>query len=249
MNIDATTFALEVLNFLVLVWLLKRFFYRPVLDVIERRRLDDEKSVAQARQLREEADALRKQYEARLAHAADDRTRAQAALDAEIAAARAKRLAAVDTEAEAELARRRALQARELERHEAEREHRAVALGARFAARLLDRVAGPALEDRLVELALQDLASLAPEPRARLQTALQAAEAPVQVASANPLAAPRREALTAALAAIAGRPLAPAFVEDPALKAGLSVRAGSWMLLANLRDELAFFDGANGHAV
>ena len=38
MAIDWTTFALEVVNFLVLVWLLKRFLYQPVLEVLVQRR-------------------------------------------------------------------------------------------------------------------------------------------------------------------------------------------------------------------
>ena len=38
MQIDWTTFALEIINFLVLVWILKRFLYRPVLDTLARRR-------------------------------------------------------------------------------------------------------------------------------------------------------------------------------------------------------------------
>ena len=37
MQFDWTTFALEIVNFLVLVWILRRFLYRPVTDVIARR--------------------------------------------------------------------------------------------------------------------------------------------------------------------------------------------------------------------
>ena len=37
MEINWTTFVLEIVNFLILVWLLKHFFYRPVLAVVARR--------------------------------------------------------------------------------------------------------------------------------------------------------------------------------------------------------------------
>ena len=30
MQIDATTFALEIINFLILLWILRRFFFAPV---------------------------------------------------------------------------------------------------------------------------------------------------------------------------------------------------------------------------
>ena len=48
MDFDWTTFALEAVNFLILVWILKHFFYRPVLAVIEARRAESEKNLAQA---------------------------------------------------------------------------------------------------------------------------------------------------------------------------------------------------------
>lgn len=247
MNLDATTFALEVLNFLVLVWLLKRFLYKPVVDVIERRRSEDEKTVAAAQALRAQADALKTQYEQRLASAADDRLRALAALDAEVAAERSRRLSALEEELKAERERRQALEARATERHDAERDRRAVRLGAQFATRLVDRLAGPALEDRIVELALADLPALPGDRREVLKQALAAEDAAVEVTSAYPLAPARREALTRALAALAGRPIEPTFAEDTALKAGLRVRAGAWLLKASLDDELAFFEGAVAH--
>ena len=49
MEFDWTTFALEVVNFLVLVWLLKRFLYRPVLACSTRRRAEVERHMAEAR--------------------------------------------------------------------------------------------------------------------------------------------------------------------------------------------------------
>lgn len=247
MNLDATTFALEVLNFLVLVWLLKRFLYRPVLDVIERRRGEDEKTVAAAQALRAQAEALKAQYEQRLASAADDRAHAQAALEAEVAVERGRRLAALDEELKAERDRRQAVEARATERRDAERDRRALRLGAQFATQLLDRLAGPALEDRIVELVLADLPALPDDRREVLKQALTAEDAAVEVSSAYPLAAARREALARTLAAIAGRPIEPAFREEAALKAGLRVRAGAWLLKASLEDELAFFEGAVAH--
>jgi F-type H+-transporting ATPase subunit b len=66
MNFDWTTFALEVVNFLILVWILKHFFYRPVLAVIETRRAENEKNLAQADTLRSEAQSLKDEYANRL---------------------------------------------------------------------------------------------------------------------------------------------------------------------------------------
>jgi F-type H+-transporting ATPase subunit b len=246
-DLDLTTFALEVLNFLVLVWLLQRFLYRPVMDVIERRRAEQDQTVAAAQSLQTEAQALKADYEQRLARAGEDRDRALAALDAEIAAERSKRLAAVAADEKAERERLQSLATREREQQDAERERRALALGARFTARLLDRLAGPALEASLVDLALADLPTLPADRLDDLRGALAAADSAVEVATAHPLPPARRDAVARALEAVAGKPVTPAFVEDPALKAGLRVRAGAWVLMANLRDELAYFAAGVDH--
>ena len=66
MEVDWTTFALEIINFLILVWILKRFFYHPVLDVIARRRAGIEKEMADAKAVEEKARVLEQQYENRL---------------------------------------------------------------------------------------------------------------------------------------------------------------------------------------
>lgn len=247
MHLDATTFALEVLNFLVLVWLLKRFLYKPVLDVIERRRVEDMRSATQARALHDEALALKATYEHQLAGAAEDRRLAQEKLEGEVAAERARRMAAVEAEVRADLERRHALAARDAERQAAEQERLALEMATLFASRMLGRLAGPALEDGLVDLVLADLPALPTDQRETLRSAMDAGDALVQVASAYPLPSARREAVQRVLEALAGRPLAPAFVEDPSLKAGLRVAVGDWVLMANLRDELTYFGARLDH--
>ena len=46
MEFGWSTFLLEIINFLVLVWLLHRFFYRPVLDIVAERQRQIESSLA-----------------------------------------------------------------------------------------------------------------------------------------------------------------------------------------------------------
>lgn len=248
MSFEWTTFALEVLNFLVLVWLLKRFLYQPVLRVIEQRRAESEKTGLEAAKLRDDALALRAAYEARLAAAAAAHDRAIGQLDDEIAAQRASRLTLLEAEMGAERERRLALEVRERAERDAARDRQAAMLAARFATRLMDRLASPQLEEALVELTVADLQAMAPEQRAALQGALAGADTTVQVVTAYALDAHKRAALGSALSTVAQRTLTPEFHEDPMLKAGVCVRAGAWMLMANLRDELEFFGSNIDHA-
>ena len=247
MEFDWTTVILEMLNFLVLIWLLKRFFYRPVLDVIEKRRAASEKILTDADARHREADALKGDYEQRLAQFGKEHELAMARLDEEIAAERERRLAAVELEATADRQRRRMLEARETGEREAAMEREAVAIAGRFASRFLDRLAGPELETKLVDLALAELQTVSPEKLAELRTALRDPATSIKVVTVYPLDATRRASFAAMLGSLAGRELTPQFQEDATLKSGLCLMAGAWVLMANLRDELNFFTSAVEH--
>jgi F-type H+-transporting ATPase subunit b len=246
-ELDWTTFALEVLNFLVLVWLLKRFFYRPVLATIEARRAENAKMIEGAQTLRREAQDLKSDYEARLAAVDKEATAARLRLDAEIATERKKRLVALDGELANEHKRREAMEARQSTERALILERKAVAVGARFTARLLERLAGPELEARLVDLALDDLDSLPSDKLETLRAALRGPGVNIRVVTAYPLDAARRAAIARSLEGLAGPATAPEFREDAMLKAGICIMAGAWVLMANLRDELGFFTEALEH--
>ena len=237
------TFALEVLNFLVLVWLLKRFFYRPVLAVIEKRQAETAKTIADAEAIRREAEGLKSECLVRMAGVDQERAVARAVLDEEIAAERVRRLTAVEAEVNADRQRRQMLEARERDEREAALERAAVTIAARFASRFLDRVASPELEAKMVELTLSELDTLAPDKL----DALRDISVNIKVVSAYPLDETQRAAFTHALGRLAGRVLTPEFSVDAMLKAGVCIMIGSWVLMANLRDELSFFGGSFSH--
>lgn len=57
MSIDWITVAAQIANFLVLVWLLKRFLYRPILDGIDAREAEITERMQTAMRAKEKADA------------------------------------------------------------------------------------------------------------------------------------------------------------------------------------------------
>jgi F-type H+-transporting ATPase subunit b len=98
-----------------------------------------------------------------------------------------------------------------------------------------------------VEFALSELSAQATDKLEALRTALREPEVSIKVVSAYPLDEARRAAFTRTLSTLADRGLTLTFREDALLMAGVCVVAGSWVLMANLRDELAFFAGAFDH--
>lgn len=244
MNFDWTTFLLEFLNFFILLWILRRFLYRPVLEVIAARQRKIEGQLREADNARTEAHAAREDCEGRLAAWEREKALAHAALEKDIAAERERLLAGVAEDVAEARARRQAQEERERQEWTRLAEQQALELGGRFVVKLLERVASPELEGRLVSVALADFPDLPAEEAEKLRAAL--ADDGLEVASAFPLSDGQKAALAEAFAGLAGRPVAPLFREDAGLLAGLRIHAGPWVLGANLRDELKFFRDVDG---
>lgn len=63
MAIDWFTVAAQIVNFLILVWLLKKLLFRPILNAMERREMGISGRLQQAHQQKAEAEALQQQYQ------------------------------------------------------------------------------------------------------------------------------------------------------------------------------------------
>ena len=231
MELNPTTFVLEVINFLILVALLKHWFYKPVLESIDRRRAAMAAEAAAAEALKAEAQALRQQYEDRLEAWEQERNQAREQLRQELR--QEKELLKTDLEAEREKARAAGL--RESESVRAGYQTQALEQGAVFVSRLLARLARPEVEAGLVEMALEDIASLDASVLGAVRS-----NGKVMVTSAFELSPEQQRRLGSLLGPVD-------FERDPELLAGLRIEGGTRFLGANLRDELALFvEAANG---
>jgi len=241
MELNWSTFALEIINFLVLVWILKRFLYKPVLEVIARRRAGIEKTLADARALHADAEQLQAQYEGRITAWEKEQQRARESLARELGSERSRRMAELQDALDQARHQARIAEARRQEDAMQRLEETALAQGARFATRLLEQAAGPEIEARLADLVIGELERLPTERTAALRDALGHAPETLVVSSAYGLDADRRQRLEQALASVTGRPVALRFEQDEELLAGVRINLGAWAVGANLRDELQGF--------
>lgn len=62
-------FLWQVVNFLILLWILKKFAYKPILSMLDERKKSIEDAINNAESAKTEAANLRKEYETRLAEA------------------------------------------------------------------------------------------------------------------------------------------------------------------------------------
>lgn len=248
MTIDWSTFALEMINFLALVWILKRFLYKPVLDVLARRRADIDRIVAEAKETDERAAALKARFENRLADWEKEKGAARSRFEAELAAERERQMLSLAKGLAEKQERIAAQEAHELEELRREVEGKAMAQARRFASALLSRLAGPDLEERLVEIFIEDFANLPEEKLVGLRAAAGAQGAHATVTSAFALGEARRRGITEAIGSRLGLNLPVDFNEDGRLLAGSRVSVGPWQLNLTLADELASFAAAADHA-
>jgi F-type H+-transporting ATPase subunit b len=243
MQFDWTTFTLEIINFLVLVWILKRFFYRPVLDVLDARQQRIQAESAQAKQLQQEAESLKHQYEARLADWNKEREQVRQQLDQEIAQARAISMENLKKSLADEESKTRVRDAAVIASREAELVRQSASEAYSNAAMMLQRLASGELTASIVRMFQEDLAALPPAERVALQKAAHTlgADASVEIDAAHPLDDKALKELTQALSLAAEQPLKVVFKLAPELIAGLRVAVGECLMHANLAEELAFF--------
>ena len=244
MELDWTTFTLEILNFLVLVWILKRLLYKPILKVIAERKAEIQKTLSDAETLRKEAQALREQYENRQAEWNREKETVRNRMVEEVNAEKARLLAGLRASLEQEREKARALEERRRTELTQQAEDAAIAQGGRFAARLLARLADAELEAKLVEVVLEDLRRIPDEKRQAIRTACAKADGPATVTSAYLLSRSQRTSLLDAIQSFVGRPISCEWREDRDLMAGIRLSLGPWVLGANLQDELKAFSEA-----
>lgn len=241
MELNWSTFILEIINFLVLVWLLQRFLYKPVLGVLEKRRAAVEGRIEQARQLNENANRLKAEYENRLADWQEERRLAKADLDHELAAEKTDRMRRLQLQLEKEREKAAVIETRQREAGEREMAQRALRQGVQFVTRLLERLNGPELESRLLELTLEELAALPAEALTQLRSQWGDESDRIIVTSSRDLNPEQQQQLTDLLRRLSGIDAPVAYQVEPDLLAGVRISIGGWLLQANLRDELESF--------
>ena len=247
MELSWTTFILEIVNFLVLVWILKRFLYKPVLRAIAQRKAVIDQNLSEAKKRETEAQELERQYNTRLADWAREKEKLRAAVIEEVSAQRAQLMTALEDSLAQEREKARVLEERHLNQLRKTAEEEGVAKSVGFTARLLERCASAELEAKLVRLVLEDLPNL---PNEQLQAIRAASQAPgwcVKTTSAFPLLGPQRNAIIQTLKNVTQDSASVEFHEDSGLLAGLRISLGPWMVRANLQDELGFFSDAVRH--
>jgi F-type H+-transporting ATPase subunit b len=240
-ELSLSTFILELINFLVLVWILKRLLYRPVLDIIARRRASIDETMAEAKRIETDAQALRQKYNERLEKWEEEQAEARGKLARNLDEERKRQLAQLRTSLDQEIEKSRASEDRRLTDLGHKLEQQGLTLGARFATRLLAAAAAPELQSSLLAKFLDDFDATPRDSFVRLLGSPDLPPDSVEISSAFALTDEQQQALAERSQSLCGDGVRVRFHEDPELLAGIRLKIGGCVLGLNLKDELDGF--------
>ena len=237
MQIDWVTVAAQIVNFLILVWLLHRVLYRPLTRALKERQEEVERSLREAEAARATAEGEAEAHREAVRVLEAARHTRLAAVEGEAAAL----LAAMTEKAHGELAERRATWQAQLEHEKAafldRLRRRAGEAFVTLARHALEELADADLVDRIAHVFARRLAALDPDEQRHLEDAAGSDEALV-VRSSFPLSPAAQRSIADAAARVVGRPVAIEFREDADLDCGVELAIGSrhigWTLGAHL---------------
>ncbi len=238
MSIDWITVSAQIINFLILVWLLKRFLYQPVMSAMESReqRIAEQLNKAQARE--QKADEKAQHYQEKTAElqCKRDETLAKAREEAE----QYKRQ--LFDEARTEVAETRAHWQRQAQQEKEEfsgnLRHRTSDVIQVIARKALTDLAEIDLEEQIIQSFIHRLKSLDKDSH---KTLLGTSES-VRIASAFELNSAMRGRLTRAVHEHLVDGIDVEFIKSPELLCGIELVAGDGRLswnLANYLEELS----------
>lgn len=223
MRFDWSTLALQLVNFAILVWLLQRFLYRPILRLVDARRAALEREQAEAASAAAAAKRQLSELQAQRAGIAGERAQALARAQEESRQILATRREQAEHDAATVMEESRRTLARERDKVLEEARHAALDLAADMTRRVLAEIPEPLRVQAWLERIERHLQSLPVEERAALASEL-SASSPLKVLTASPLAAAAEEAWRSGLRTALGSDVSVVFGADPALIAGAELR-------------------------
>lgn len=238
MQLNWWTLALQAINFLVLVWLLWRFLYKPVRAVIDRRKELAERAFAEADKAKEGAEAARGDFESQKAALARERQDMLKKLHAEIEAERGKILEDARAEAERATATSRDRIAEERRAALAEMRDDAASLAVDLASDLLRKTAATTSNDAFLAEIETQLTALPADDRERLERDLATDGARLTVVTANALDADEKARWVGRLNACLGHRDQTDFTADPSIVGGVELHFPHAVLRYSWADQL-----------
>jgi F-type H+-transporting ATPase subunit b len=233
MKFNIWTLLFQVINFAVLLVILRRILYKPVRAIMEKRRALVEQKVREAEGTRNEALALKDKFESAMKGLEERKARMLDGLQEEVQEERKRLIEKAREEAGGIAAREKALLLAEKRTFEAETRAEVIDSAALFSENLMKGISDEALHQavfrKFIELLKGPLPGMAEGREGTVS---------VELATAYPLAEGDVEQVKDMLRAGSGRTVDVAVTIDQALIAGVRMKAGDKVVDASLAGQI-----------
>jgi len=237
-NINWSTILLQIANFVVMAVILTRFFFKPVIKILDERSKKVTSALDEAEQRERQAAEIHAEYEHRLTEVQEQVMVIRQQAQEELQQAKQRVLGEVRDD----IQHMRDKSERELE----EASHQAIAqyrrelghLATTMSGKLMRQAGGEAFQRASFEDFLQRLARLPPEQYKQAAQASETETVRIQFVSATDLDADSQSRLERQVQAMLEKPIEVRFKVDPALVAGAMVRIGGVVVDGSLAGQL-----------
>lgn len=239
MKIDWFTVVAQLINFLILLWLIKRFLFKPILNAIDAREKHIADKVAHAEAQKAEAEELKAEYERKSdsLNAQSDAFLKTAQEEANEAKVQLMEKARDDAEAFVAQRKEAALDEEKLVRHTLRQKIQDEVLG--VTRQVLTDLAGVSFDEQAVEAFNERLRNVSDEKSHALKAALKTSNEGVTVKTVFELSSELQSATSSAIQKITGADTAIKFETSPKLINGIELSVNGYKVAWSVADYLS----------
>ncbi|PWN05986.1 F0F1 ATP synthase subunit B [Rhodohalobacter mucosus] len=228
MQIDWFTFVAQIINFLILIWLLKKFLFGPVMKVMEKRENKISSRLEEAKTRLEEAEKRANEYQSRIDNFEDEKNELME--EAKQKAELRKKELIENARAEVEKLSERWNESIRLEKESFldELEKQAFHQIIDIVEEVICNLSGSSLDEQALETFLKKLENMSPDDRQTLSDA--AKNDPVTILTATELSEKDKEKVSHAVTELVSAKTECRYETDDSLGFGLELRTNGWKL-------------------
>lgn len=236
MQIDWFTFVAQIINFLILIWLLKKFLFGPVMNVMKKREEKVESRLEEAKNRLEEAEKKADEYQSRIDDFEDQKD--ELIKEARRKAESHKKELIEDARAEAEKLSERWNESIKMEKESFldELEKKAFQQIMDVVEKIIADLADSSLEEQSLDTFLKKLDTMSSEDKKTLSKA--AKDGQVDILTALELTETDKQKMTAEIRDLISGETQCRFKKDDSLGFGLELRTNGWKLGWSMRSYL-----------
>jgi F-type H+-transporting ATPase subunit b len=236
MKFNFWTLLFQLINFIVLLFILRRILYKPVREIMEKRRGLIEQKVRDAERMENEAKALKSRYDVEMNGLEEQKARLLDKMQREVGEERTKLMTGAREDALSIAARGKAQLQAEKQALEAEIKEHVLESVSIFSSNLMRDVVDETLNEALFRKFIKELERWGPE---LVQKKGQEETMEVELTAAHPLSDGDLERARESLQRYTAREVTVIGAADPALIAGVRMKAGDDVFDASIAGQIA----------